>query len=91
MPLNCRGMRCLSGRAQWCLRLLVLSVSALLLAFTGTQGLASTKTETACLKLDKQIVKYTKLRQSGGTAKQMDKWHRKRSAAKRRFSELRCK
>ena len=72
-------------------KLAILSVTAVLLALTSTSGWGSSKTESACLKLEKQIVKYTKLRQNGGSAKQMDRWHRQRSKLKSRYRELDCK
>jgi hypothetical protein len=68
-----------------------LTVPAILFVLVCAPVSAGSQSKSACAKLENQIEKYTKLRQAGGTAKQMDRWHRKRTKLKRRFSELRCK
>ncbi|RLT97327.1 hypothetical protein [Ketobacter sp.] len=53
---------------------------------------AKTKSSAAkdCDKIAQQIETYTKLRRNGGTAKQMDSWHRKRNKLKQRFRAAGC-
>lgn len=43
-----------------------------------------------CKKIEEKIDRYTKLRQSGGSASQMDRWHRSRNKLKSQYTEKRC-
>jgi cell division protein FtsB len=43
-----------------------------------------------CRKVEKKIEHYTKLRRSGGSASQMDAWHRRRAKQKEKWSKLNC-
>ena len=68
-----------------------LIVGALVFVSSGAYGEVNEQKVRTCKKIENQIDTYTRLRKSGGTAKQMDKWHRKRNNLKQRFSQLHCK
>jgi len=78
-------------RADQCYRGALL-LTLLLICLVSTPATAKRGDHSkSCSRIETQIVKYTKLRRSGGSARQMDKWHRKRNQLKRRYSELSCK
>ena len=43
-----------------------------------------------CKKIEEKIHRYTKLRRSGGSASQMDRWHRSRNKLKSQYAEKGC-
>tara|TARA_Y100000589_G_scaffold83270_1_gene77215 strand:+ start:463 stop:762 length:300 start_codon:yes stop_codon:yes gene_type:complete len=47
--------------------------------------------QASCKKIEQQIKQYTRLRRAGGSARQMDNWHRKRHQLKVRYSKLSCR
>ncbi|MEE2730821.1 MAG: hypothetical protein VYA55_08350 [Pseudomonadota bacterium] len=69
---------------------LVLTVMVAMIACQSIEAKPKSSGTKDCAKIAKQIETYTKLRRTGGTAKQMDGWHRKRNKLKQRFRAAGC-
>lgn len=70
------------------IQIVLLSIITIL----ATQNLhAKNASEEQCKKLSAKIERYTKLRQHGGSAKEMDRWHRRRLELKKQMSERGCR
>ena len=58
---------------------------------SATTAFANKPDLDQCLALRDNIKKYTELRRQGGSAEDMEKWKRERSAHEQTFRDLRCR
>jgi hypothetical protein len=61
-----------------------------LLAPLGAPAATDSGAASECRELAEKIDRYTRLRRAGGSARQMDKWHRARNKLKQRYRDLAC-